>query len=86
MAKEPGVPTKPPPALVTWRQERLSEMATRLATHVGPIAAVLVERASRRAGDERELIELLANEIDDRSARDRFILEVRGCMERPAST
>jgi len=71
--------------VVVWRQEQLSAIAARLATYVGPVAAVLVERASRRATDERELIEMLANEVDDRSARDRFIAEVRGRMARPAS-
>ena len=86
MVREPSAPTTPPAALVAWRQEQLSAMATRLATYVGPVAAVLVERASRRARDERELIEMLAKEVDDRSARDRFIAEVRGRIERPAST
>ena len=85
MVKEPGAPTRPPAAVVAWRQEQLSAMATRLATYVGPVAAVLVERASRRARDEGELIEMLAKEVDDRSARDRFIAEVRGRIERPAS-
>ena len=65
-------------APVAWRQDRLTSMATRLATYVGPVAGVLVERASRRARDEGELIEMLAAEVDDRSARDRFIAEVQG--------
>lgn len=86
MVKELGAPTRPPAALSAWRQEQLSEMATRLATYVGPVAAVLVERAARRARDERELIEMLAKEVDDRSARDRFIAEVRGRIGRPASS
>jgi hypothetical protein len=86
MVKEPGAPTRPPAALIAWNQEQLSAMAARLATYVGPVAAVLVERASRRARDEGELIEMLAKEVDDRSARDRFIAEVRGRIERPAST
>jgi len=77
MVKEPDASTGPPATRVAWRQEHLSSMATRLATYVGPVAAVLVERASRRARDERELIEMLAKEVDDRSARDRFIAEVR---------
>jgi len=41
------------------------------------INVVLVERASRRARNERELIEMLAKEVDDQSARDRFVAEVR---------
>jgi hypothetical protein len=86
MVKEPGTPARPPAAQVAWRQEQLSAMATRLATYVGPVAAVLVERASRRARDERELIEMLAKEVDDLSSRDRFIAEVRGRIGRPAST
>jgi len=40
-------------------------------------AAVLVQRAARKARDEAQLIDLLAREVDDPRARENFIAASR---------
>jgi len=69
-----GAPALAP---VHWPSAVLDAAAERLAQHVGPIAAALVERAARRAHNEEELIGLLGEEIDDAQARERFVAASR---------
>jgi len=56
-----------------WSQEELARVQDALAVYVGPLAAMLVRKASRRATDERGLLTLLANEIEDPNDRDNFL-------------
>jgi serine/threonine protein kinase len=49
------------------------QAARLLARHVGPLAAVLVKRASQRADSLRSLYEILCEHIDSKPARDRFL-------------
>lgn len=58
--------------------EVLHEIATRLASHVGPIANVLVKRASSHTQNLRELCELVALEIDSAEARKSFLTSIQG--------
>ena len=58
--------------------ERLEELQARLASFVGPLAAMLVRKASRRARDDTDLINRLADEIEDPEDRDRFIRQNLG--------
>lgn len=59
------------------KPEALNEIATQLASHVGPIASVLVRRASSSAHDLRELCDLVAKEIDSSDARQKFLHSVQ---------
>lgn len=59
-------------APVAWKHETLTHIEQRLALHVGPVASVLVQRAAKRAQSKTELVELLANDIDDLQARAHF--------------
>lgn len=56
-----------------WSPETLAILQERLAEFVGPLAAMLVRKASRRAVDEQDLVRRLAEEIDDPNDRDRFV-------------
>ena len=58
--------------------EALKEIARNLASHVGPIAGILVKRASSNAHDLRELCDLVADEIDSPEARQKFLKSVQG--------
>ncbi len=50
----------------------LKLIEARLAVHIGPMAHVLVKRAAARSGSLRELVALLAGEIDGEEDRRRF--------------
>jgi serine/threonine protein kinase len=58
------------------RPESLSEITRQLAEHVGPIAAVLVRRASSSTTDLRALCDTLAAEIASPAARKSFLSAV----------
>jgi eukaryotic-like serine/threonine-protein kinase len=51
----------------------LATAETRLATHVGPIARVLVAQASKEAPDTTALADRLALHIDDPAKRAAFL-------------
>jgi serine/threonine-protein kinase len=58
------------------RPESLTEITRQLAEHVGPIAGVLVRRASGSTTDLREMCEALAQEIASPAARQKFLSAV----------
>jgi hypothetical protein len=58
------------------RPESLSEITRQLAEHVGPIAAILVRRASSSTTDLRALCDTLAAEIASPAARKSFLSAV----------
>ncbi len=55
------------------RPESLSEITRQLAEHVGPIAGVLVRRASSSTTNLREMCDALAQEIASPAARQKFL-------------
>lgn len=59
--------------LKSWPPEMLEGVQQQFATFVGPLAAMLVRKASRRAKDTQDLYRILANEIDDPNDRDGFL-------------
>jgi len=61
-----------------YQPEQLSEISHKLATYVGPIASVLVRRASSSSNNLRELCDLVAAEIESDEARQKFLASVRG--------
>jgi serine/threonine-protein kinase len=58
------------------RPESLSEITRQLAEHVGPIAGVLVRRASSSSTNLREMCDALAQEIESPAARQKFLSAV----------
>jgi serine/threonine-protein kinase len=58
------------------RPESLTEITRQLAQHVGPIAGVLVRRASSSATNLREMCDGLAEEITSPAARQKFLAAV----------
>ena len=67
--------TSPQPASA-HRPESLSEITRQLAEHVGPIAGVLVRRASGSTTNLREMCDALAAEITSPVARQKFLTAV----------
>jgi serine/threonine protein kinase len=61
-----------------YQPEQLSEISQKLAAYVGPIASVLVKRASSSSNSLRELCDQVAAEIDSAEARQKFLNSVRG--------
>jgi serine/threonine-protein kinase len=59
------------------RTESLTEITRQLAEHVGPIAGVLVRRASSSTTNLREMCDALAQEIVSPAARQKFLAAVR---------
>ncbi len=59
----------------------LDEAADRLATHIGPVAKLLVKRAAKQASNTRELYERLAAHIDDPQSRQRFTAAIEELSE-----
>ncbi|MGF6483757.1 serine/threonine-protein kinase [Paraburkholderia sp. JPY419] len=59
-------------AAAGWPPEFLAEVEQRLASHVGPVASLLVRRAASQASDSRALLEQLARHFSGESARREF--------------
>jgi eukaryotic-like serine/threonine-protein kinase len=58
---------------VEYDQETLRKLETDLAARIGPVAAIAVQRAVKRADDLVSLCELLAAHIKDDRERDEFL-------------
>ena len=78
----PGTQTPPQMSAVVsgskYQPEQLSEISQKLAAYVGPIASVLVKRASSSSNNLRELCDQVAAEIESAEARQKFLNSVRG--------
>jgi serine/threonine-protein kinase len=85
----PSIPVSAPAAYVPaqasavvsgskYQPEQLSEISQKLAAYVGPIASVLVKRASSSSNNLRELCDQVAAEIESAEARQKFLNSVRG--------
>jgi eukaryotic-like serine/threonine-protein kinase len=61
-----------------YEPEQLNEITLKLAHYVGPIASVLVKRASGSATDLQALVEQVAKEIELPDARKKFLTSVGG--------
>jgi serine/threonine-protein kinase len=61
----------------SYQPEHLTEITRKLATHVGPIASVLVRRASSSCNNLRELCDQVANEIESADGKKKFLDSVR---------
>ena len=56
-----------------WRRDELEEVAKELATHIGPMAKVLVKEASVRVRDLGQMYETLAKSISSESGQQAFL-------------
>ena len=79
-----SMPVEPVPAQKSavvsgskYQPEHLSEISQKLAAYVGPIASVLVKRASSSSNNLRELCDQVAAEIESAEARQKFLNSVR---------
>ncbi len=61
------------PAMSRWKGETLTSVAHNLATYLGPIARILVNRAARSTGDPDVFLRTLAGEIPDATERSLFL-------------
>jgi serine/threonine protein kinase len=66
-----------PASKPVYPAEQLNDIALKLANHVGPIASVLVRRASSSCSNLQELCDQVANEIESAEERQKFIASVR---------
>ena len=76
-AQASGPPQGKPVASGTYAPEQLSEIAVKLANYVGPIASILVKRASSSAQDLRALVDQVAGEIESEEGRRKFLASVQ---------
>lgn len=83
------VPTSPsrtssarPPA--HWDPALLQQVESKLAKHVGPMAAVLVRRSARACHDLPTLYEHLAEQVTNADARKAFLAEARSMRTHPS--
>jgi eukaryotic-like serine/threonine-protein kinase len=60
-----------------YQPEHLTDITRKLASHVGPIASVLVKRASSSCSNLHQLCDQVANEIESSDEREKFIASVR---------
>lgn len=67
-----------PPPRVEIAAADIDRASKALARHLGPIAAVLVKKAARDAADLGALHAALAGQIEDATARARFLADVGG--------
>jgi serine/threonine-protein kinase len=67
---------------VDWPPELLAQLAQNLATHIGPVATLLVRRAAAHAVSSHMLATQLAHHLPDDAARE----ALRALLERHAST
>jgi hypothetical protein len=80
LAKLPSAPTPPPasvPASPVFAPAAIADLKVTLATFVGPLAKVLVNRATARATSIPELLDLLATELNSPADRERFLQAVK---------
>jgi len=78
----PSTPTSTGVAAVAQKSKyepgQLSEITLKLARYVGPIASVLVKRASSSTNDLQALVEQVAQEIEPADSRRKFLTSVGG--------
>ncbi|HEX6773769.1 MAG TPA: serine/threonine-protein kinase [Acidobacteriaceae bacterium] len=76
VVSQPAIGAASPRPPSGHRPESLSEITRQLAEHVGPIAGVLVRRASGVSANLRDMCDSLAQEIASPAARQKFLSAV----------
>jgi serine/threonine-protein kinase len=74
-------PTTPPvssaPSAVNWDAAMIQRIRTELASYIGPMAKVLVDRAMKKARTTDQLCEMLSSEIPSAQDRQKFLAALR---------
>jgi len=73
--------TRSDSAAIEIKSEDIDRAAARLARYVGPTAGVLAKRTARRSADLRAFYLLLAEHVESKADRARFLREA-GFAER----
>lgn len=73
------------PSAMTWDTAALAQLEATLARHVGPMAAVMVRRASRTCRDMATLQATLAEQITNPAAREAFLGRQSAAEASPAA-
>jgi eukaryotic-like serine/threonine-protein kinase len=78
-AKAPSPPsaTTGTDAASTLTAELLEKTTKKLASYIGPIAGVVVKRASKKCSNAKELFLAVAGEIESAEERERFLSGLR---------
>ncbi|MFN7995225.1 MAG: serine/threonine-protein kinase [Bryobacteraceae bacterium] len=63
-----------------WPPEVLEKARKELAHHIGPLAKIIVDKASRKAQTPAEFVELLGKEIADAAEREKFSSMLRKAL------
>jgi hypothetical protein len=77
VASPPVVPSPPAPVETALDASILEKARYQLACHLGPIARILVRKASKKAKTQQQLITLLAAELEDDKQRADFIRRMK---------
>lgn len=78
----PPAAAAPPPSSASasvgtqWDRAVLTQVESSLAQHLGPMASVLVKRASRECHDLPSLVQRLADQMTSTAARDAFLAQL----------
>ena len=86
-ATEPATETAPPDAPASALDGELLSLAqSLLASHLGPIAALLVKQAAASATDPDDFVQRVASRITDPGERERFLTQMRKVAQRPSAS
>jgi class 3 adenylate cyclase len=82
---EPAAAHVPPPAAPasTLDGVLLSQAQSLLASHLGPIAALLVKQAAAGAADRDDFVQRVAKRITDTDERESFLSQMQNVAQRP---
>lgn len=69
--------TPPQPMAQTWDANVLQKIERQFATHMGPLACVLIKRVARKARNVDEIYTLLAENLPTESQKQAFLAEKR---------
>lgn len=86
-AAEPAEESAPPTATASALDGALlSRAQSLLASHLGPIATLLVKQAAASATDHDDFVQRVASRITDSGERKRFLTEMHSLAKRPSTS
>ena len=86
-AMEPATEPAPPDAPASALDGALLSLAqSLLASHLGPIAALLVKQAAAGAADHDDFVQRVADRITDSGERERFLTQMHNVAQRPSAS
>ena len=86
-ATEPAAESAPSTAPASALDGALLSLAqSLLASHLGPIAALLVKQAAANAADHDDFVQRVASRITDSGERERFLTQMHSVAKRPSAS